>query len=165
MNISQLGSAVTVTFDAPTTTLSPVKSYIVNFKGPSLDKELECAESPCVFDAAAIGELKAETKYQVLVKPIFAAEIAWASGVEETSIGTFESPLLVPLPLVPYETTYDATNYNCVNGVIDNDRFIELRDRRDHLRDKIVAGEWDEVLDLMDLPECPYDFDLDYWRF
>lgn len=52
-----------------------------------MDTELECAESPCVFENSAIGELEFDTEYEVLVEP------------------QWKKDFVVPFPLTP------ATSY------------------------------------------------------
>ena len=83
-------TTATVSFDAPSTALSSIDNYVVNFKGPSVDKELECAESPCVFETSSIGDLQPGTQIDVLVKP------------------HWKKSFVVPFPLAPAATEYMA---------------------------------------------------------
>ena len=61
---------------------------MVDFKGPSVDTELSCKESPCQFDVSQIGDLQLKSDYEVLVKPVW------------------KQDFVVPFPLLPGSSTY-----------------------------------------------------------
>lgn len=172
---SQYGQKVSVTFDAPTTTISPVQSYVVNFKGPSLDKELECSQSPCVFNASDIGELDAQAKYQVFMKPIFATSISWGGGFDDNVLGTFETGVIVDFPLVANESRFMKSDDNCQNGMLKSDETSPYNwIGRDELNQTLRAfsqvnewtsdEQWARALEaLQRTPVCPYDFEDEAW--
>jgi len=110
-------TTATVSFDAPSTTLSSIDHYVVNFKGPSVDKELECAESPCVFEISSIGELQPESQYDVLVKP------------------HWKKDFVVPFPLTPAASEYNvcskSTHQELSNAFAFDDEALVLSLLRD----------------------------------
>lgn len=105
---------------------------MVDFKGPSVDTELSCKESPCQFDVSQIGDLQLKSDYEVLVKPVW------------------KQDFVVPFPLLPGSSTYQFLP-DC-----DDAKNEELA------KEFSTAGNddstWVKLTNLLENADCTYDF-------